>query len=93
MPIIFQELHNGVGGGHCSSNIMMRKIFDVGYWWPTMNRYVHEFFQTYDLCKQKGNLLTQNMAMLIITLLQNPSKNGGVDFIEPIKLVSCYIGN
>jgi hypothetical protein len=58
-----------------------------------MNRYVHEFFQTYDLCQQKGNLLAQNMAMLIITLLQNPSKNGGVDFIEPIKLVSCYIGN
>jgi hypothetical protein len=76
MPTIFQKLHSGVGGRHCSSNIMMRKIFDVGYWWPTMNRDVHEFSQTYDLCQQTRNLLAQNMTMLIISLSQNPSKNG-----------------
>jgi len=55
---------------------MMRKILDVGYWWPTMNRDVHEFSQTYDLCQQTRNLFAQNMAMLIIILPQNPSKNG-----------------
>jgi hypothetical protein len=50
MPTILQELHSGVGGGHFSSNTMVRKILDVGYWWPTMNRNVHEFCPTYDFC-------------------------------------------
>jgi len=51
VPTILQELHNGVGGGHFSSNITMRKILDVDYWCPTMNKDVHEFYQTYDLCQ------------------------------------------
>jgi len=50
MPTILQELHSGVGGGHFSSNTTVRKILDVGYWWPTTNRGVHEFCPTYDLC-------------------------------------------
>jgi hypothetical protein len=72
MPIILQELHSGLGGGHYSSNITMMKILDVSYWWPTMNRDVHEFSSTYDSCEQTRNLLAQNTAMLIITLFQKP---------------------
>ncbi len=44
VPTILQELHSGVGGGHFFSNIMVKKILDAGYWWPTMNRVVHEFY-------------------------------------------------
>jgi hypothetical protein len=40
---ILQELHSGVGGGHFFSDITMRKILNADYWWPTMNRDVHEF--------------------------------------------------
>ncbi len=57
MPIILQELHSGVSGRHFSLDIKMKKILNVGYWWPTMNKYVHEFCQTYDLCQQISNLL------------------------------------
>jgi hypothetical protein len=42
VPTILQKLNNGIGGGHFSSNIIVRKILDADYWWPTMNRYVHE---------------------------------------------------
>ncbi len=51
VPTILQELHNGVGGGHFSLNIMVKKIFDVDYWWPTINRDVHELCRTCDLCQ------------------------------------------
>jgi hypothetical protein len=47
MPTILQELHNGVGGRHFSLNINVKKIFDTGYWWITLNKDVHEFCQTY----------------------------------------------
>jgi hypothetical protein len=70
MPTILQELHSEVGGRHFSSNTTKKKIFNVGYWWPTINRDVHEFCRTCDLCQRIGNLLTQNMAKSITLLLE-----------------------
>jgi len=51
VPTILQKLHNGIGGRHFSSDIIVSKILDVNYWWPTMNKDVHEFCQTCDLCQ------------------------------------------
>jgi hypothetical protein len=31
MPIVLQELHSGIRGGHFPSNIIMRKILEVNY--------------------------------------------------------------
>jgi hypothetical protein len=93
VPTILHELHNGVGGRHFSLDIMVRKIFYVGYWWPTMNKDVHEFCQTFDLCQWIGNLLTQNMAKLITTLLEKPFQKWGLNFIIPIKPASHYFNN
>jgi hypothetical protein len=46
VSIILQELHGGVIGGHFSFDIIVRKILDVGYWWPMMNQDVYEYCQT-----------------------------------------------
>jgi hypothetical protein len=37
VSIVLQELHGGVAGRHFSSNIIVQKILDAGYWLPTMN--------------------------------------------------------
>jgi len=58
-----------------------------------MNRDIHKFYRTCDLCQQTGNLLTQNMANLNIILLEKPFQKWGLDFIGPIKLVSRYFDN
>jgi hypothetical protein len=29
------EMHQGVEGEHFSTNIIVKKILDVNYWWPT----------------------------------------------------------
>ncbi len=58
-----------------------------------MNKDVHEFCRTCDLCQWTGNLLAQNMAKLITTLLEEPSQKWELDFIKPLKSVSCYFGN
>jgi hypothetical protein len=40
-----------------------------------------------------GNLLVQNMVKLITILLEEPFEKWGLEFIEPIKLVSHYSSN
>jgi hypothetical protein len=72
---------------------MVRKIFHASYWWPTMNKDVHEFCWTCDLCQQTGNLLAKNMVKLIITLLEEPFQKWGLDFIGLTKPTSHYSGN
>jgi hypothetical protein len=49
--IILQELHSGARRRHFSSNIIVRKVLDASYWWPTMSKDVHEFCQICDLCQ------------------------------------------
>jgi hypothetical protein len=93
VPTVLQELHGGAIGGHFFSNIIMRKIIDVGYWWSMMNWNVHEYCWTCDQCQKNCNLLTQNLAKLIIALHEEPFIKWRLDFIGPIKPTSKMSGN
>jgi hypothetical protein len=53
VPIVLQELHGGVARGHSSSDIIVRKILDVGYWWLMMNQDVHEYMSNMSVSKNK----------------------------------------
>ncbi len=71
----------------------MKKILDAGYWWLVMNQNVHEYFQIHDWCQIIGNMLTQNLAKLIITLLKEPFQKWGLNFIGHVKLANKLLGN
>jgi hypothetical protein len=45
-----KELHEGVVGRHFAANITLKKILDVGYWWPTLFKDIHEFCKSCDKC-------------------------------------------
>jgi len=48
-----QELHGAVVGKRFSFDITVQKILDVGYWWPTMNQNVYEYYQTVTNTKEQ----------------------------------------
>jgi hypothetical protein len=48
--IVLKELHEGVVGRHFAANITLKKILDVGYWWPTLFKNIHEFCKSCDKC-------------------------------------------
>ena len=47
-----QELHKGNVGGHFSQDITVRKVLDVGYWWPTLYKDTYKYCQTCDECQK-----------------------------------------
>ncbi len=93
MFTILQELPGGITKGHFSSDIIVRKILDVGYWWPTMNWNVNEYCQTYDQCQKTSNLLTKNLAKLVILLPKKQFQKWGLDFIELVKPICRLSSN
>ncbi len=67
--IVLKELH-GVAGKHFAMDITTKKILDVGYWWPTLFKDIHEFCKSYDIDKKIGKLKTKNLAKLLIIILK-----------------------
>ncbi len=83
--ILMKELHEGVPIGHFVANITIKKILDVGYWWPTLFKDTHKFCKSCDNCQKIKGLKTKSLAKLVTTLLEEPFMKWGLDFIGPIK--------
>ncbi len=50
--MVMKESHEGPSRRHFVTEIMQRKILDVGYWWPTMYRDVHDYCKSCDACQR-----------------------------------------
>nr|GFB86890.1 reverse transcriptase domain-containing protein [Tanacetum cinerariifolium] len=40
---ILKAYHNGPTGGHLGANLTTKKVFDAGFFWPTIYKDAHEF--------------------------------------------------
>ncbi|GJS96563.1 reverse transcriptase domain-containing protein [Tanacetum coccineum] len=45
---ILKACHEGPTGGHHSANLTARKVFDAGFFWPTIYRDAHTMIKSYD---------------------------------------------
>nr|GEV49857.1 reverse transcriptase domain-containing protein [Tanacetum cinerariifolium] len=43
-------------GGHHGANLTMKKVFDVGFFWPTIYRYAHTMIKSCDMCQKQGKI-------------------------------------
>nr|GFA62200.1 reverse transcriptase domain-containing protein [Tanacetum cinerariifolium] len=53
---ILVACHNGPTGRHHGANLTAKKIFDVGFFWPTIYKDAHEFVKNYDSCQRQGKI-------------------------------------
>ncbi|GKF26060.1 reverse transcriptase domain-containing protein, partial [Tanacetum coccineum] len=53
---ILKACHNGPTGGHHGANYTAKKVFDSGFYWPTIYRDAHDLVTWYDACQRQGKI-------------------------------------
>ncbi|GJY25365.1 reverse transcriptase domain-containing protein [Tanacetum coccineum] len=48
--------HEGPTGGHHSANITAQKVFDAGFFWPTIYKDAYELIKSCDACQRQGKI-------------------------------------
>nr|GEU70952.1 retrovirus-related Pol polyprotein from transposon 17.6 [Tanacetum cinerariifolium] len=46
---ILKDCHEGPTGGHHGANLTAKKVFDAGFFWPTIYRDAHDMIKSYDM--------------------------------------------
>ncbi|GKB28612.1 reverse transcriptase domain-containing protein [Tanacetum coccineum] len=53
---ILKACHEGPTEGHYSANITARKVFDAGFFWPTIYKDAYELIKSCDACQRQGKI-------------------------------------
>ncbi|GJR77995.1 reverse transcriptase domain-containing protein, partial [Tanacetum coccineum] len=53
---ILTTCHNGPTGGHHGANYTAKKVFDSGFYWPTIYRDAHDLVTRCDACQRQGKI-------------------------------------
>nr|GEZ99567.1 reverse transcriptase domain-containing protein [Tanacetum cinerariifolium] len=53
---ILEACHNGPTGGHHGANLTAKKVFDTGFFWPTIYKDAHELVKNCDSCQRQGQI-------------------------------------
>nr|GEV01856.1 reverse transcriptase domain-containing protein [Tanacetum cinerariifolium] len=51
---ILKACHEGPTGGHHGANLTANKIFNVGFFWPSIYRDAHDMIKSCDTCQRQG---------------------------------------
>ncbi|GKA90149.1 reverse transcriptase domain-containing protein [Tanacetum coccineum] len=53
---ILKAFHEGPTGGHHSANLTAQKVFDAGFFWPTIYQDAHTMIKSCDTCQRQGKI-------------------------------------
>nr|GEY42300.1 reverse transcriptase domain-containing protein [Tanacetum cinerariifolium] len=53
---ILKACHEGPSGGHHGANLTAKKVFDAGFFWPSIYRDAHKMIKTCDSCQRQGKI-------------------------------------
>nr|GEV50209.1 reverse transcriptase domain-containing protein [Tanacetum cinerariifolium] len=53
---ILKAFHEGPSGGHHGANLIAKKVFDAGFFWPSIYRDAHETIKTCDIFQREGKI-------------------------------------
>ncbi|GJV98483.1 reverse transcriptase domain-containing protein [Tanacetum coccineum] len=73
----------GTTGGQHSANLTARKIFDVGFFWPTIYQDAHTMIKSCDTCQRQGKISQQDEMPQNAIQVCEIFDVWGIDFMGP----------
>ncbi|GJY83634.1 reverse transcriptase domain-containing protein [Tanacetum coccineum] len=80
---ILKHCHTGPTGGHFGADITARKVFESGFYWPTIFKYSATYVQECDACQKAGNIYSRNQMPMTNILVCEVFDIWGIDFMGP----------
>ncbi|GKC46591.1 reverse transcriptase domain-containing protein [Tanacetum coccineum] len=96
---ILKACHEGPTGGHHSANITARKVFDAGFYWPTIYKDAHELVKNCDSCQRQGKISQRDEMPQNSIQVCEIFDVWGIDFMGPFpsskgkKYILVAVGN
>nr|GEX05503.1 reverse transcriptase domain-containing protein [Tanacetum cinerariifolium] len=80
---ILKAFHKGPTGGHHGANFTAKKVFDAGFFWPTIYRDAHNLVKSCDIFQRQGKFSQRGeMPQNVIQVCENFDV-WGIDFMGP----------
>ncbi|GJW13875.1 reverse transcriptase domain-containing protein [Tanacetum coccineum] len=80
---ILKACHEGPTGGHHSANLTAQKVFDAGFFWPTIYRDAHTMIKSCDTCQRQGKISQRDEMPQNAIQVCEIFDVWGIDFIGP----------
>ncbi|GJV84447.1 reverse transcriptase domain-containing protein [Tanacetum coccineum] len=80
---ILTDCHNGPTGGHHGANYTAKKVFDSGFYWPTIYRDAHDMVKSCDSCQRQGKILQKDEMPQNAIQVCEIFDVWGIDFMGP----------
>ncbi|GJY12847.1 putative nucleotidyltransferase, ribonuclease H [Tanacetum coccineum] len=80
---ILKHCHTGPTGGHYRADITARKVFESGFYWPTIFKDSARYVRECDACQRARNISSRNQIPLTNILVSEVFDIWGIDFMGP----------
>nr|GEZ85926.1 reverse transcriptase domain-containing protein [Tanacetum cinerariifolium] len=81
--VIHKACHEGPTGGHHGANFIAKKVFDDGFFWPTIYRDAHNLVKSCDICQRQGKISQRDEMPQNVIHVCEIFYVWGIDFMGP----------
>nr|GEW92471.1 DNA-directed DNA polymerase [Tanacetum cinerariifolium] len=80
---ILKACHKGPTRGHHGANFTSKKVFDAGFFWPTIYRDAHDLVKSCDSCQRQGKISQRDEMPQNVIQVCEIFYVWGIDFMGP----------
>nr|GEY67455.1 DNA-directed DNA polymerase [Tanacetum cinerariifolium] len=80
---ILNACHSGPTGGHYGASYTAKKVFDLGFYWPSIYKDAFELVKHYDSCQRQGKVSQKDEMPQNFIQICKIFDVWGIDFMEP----------